>query len=276
MQSFRNKEYISDLTLPLVTAIIVSQKDQLEFLGFIASLFLSIAVSTPTRFKESQKNMGMKQRSYLIGWILYGYIKTMMNTISLIFFLWLLTLIINDGDLWISYKIIQNIFSVFIEYLNSSLFYYCMSIFPQSSISFIYMSALKKGLFNSKLQVQLINYIMQHCKLGIESFLYFLLFFICIKYFQMNMEIILLLGLFGKSKKWLQQYQKLNIWKKYTVSIKNLTKKFGEFKAVDNLTIQLYEQQILCLQGHNGAGKTTTINMLTGMIQKTKGTIILM
>ncbi len=53
--------------------------------------------------------------------------------------------------------------------------------------------------------------------------------------------------------------------------IEKLSKKFGNFTAVDSLSLCLYEQNIFCLLGHNGAGKTTTINVLTGMIQKTSG-----
>lgn len=42
-------------------------------------------------------------------------------------------------------------------------------------------------------------------------------------------------------------------------------------KAVQNLSIQMYENQIFALLGHNGAGKTTTISMLTGMLDITSG-----
>lgn len=85
----RDREYLSDLILPIVTAVIVTLKEQLFFLGFFAPLFLSVAISIPprslminlvseksNRYKESQKIMGMKQRSYIIGWIIYGYLKT--------------------------------------------------------------------------------------------------------------------------------------------------------------------------------------------------------
>lgn len=36
-------------------------------------------------------------------------------------------------------------------------------------------------------------------------------------------------------------------------------------KAVDNISLSVYESQLLCLLGHNGAGKTTTIGLLTGL-----------
>jgi ATP-binding cassette subfamily A (ABC1) protein 3 len=52
-----------------------------------------------------------------------------------------------------------------------------------------------------------------------------------------------------------------------------LVKKFGDFTAVNKLSINLYENEILCLLGHNGAGKTTTISMLTGLLDKTSGKV---
>ena len=42
-------------------------------------------------------------------------------------------------------------------------------------------------------------------------------------------------------------------------------------KAVNQLTMDMYEGQITCLLGHNGAGKTTTINILTGLMMPTSG-----
>ena len=56
------------------------------------------------------------------------------------------------------------------------------------------------------------------------------------------------------------------------VSIQNLTKTYNDSKlAVDNLTINFYENQITSFLGHNGAGKTTTMSMLTGLIPATSG-----
>lgn len=56
------------------------------------------------------------------------------------------------------------------------------------------------------------------------------------------------------------------------VSIRNLTKRYADSKlAVDNLSINFYENQITSFLGHNGAGKTTTISMLTGLIPATSG-----
>lgn len=55
------------------------------------------------------------------------------------------------------------------------------------------------------------------------------------------------------------------------VDIKNLTKKFGEFTALDNLTLELERGQILGFIGPNGAGKTTTIKILVGLARPTSG-----
>lgn len=42
---------------------------------------------------------------------------------------------------------------------------------------------------------------------------------------------------------------------------------------MDHLSINLYENEVLCLLGHNGAGKTTTISVLTGLLDKTSGRV---
>jgi len=54
----------------------------------------------------------------------------------------------------------------------------------------------------------------------------------------------------------------------------NLTKKFGDFTAVDHLNLEVEEGEILGLLGPNGAGKTTTILMLATVIRPTEGTAI--
>lgn len=57
------------------------------------------------------------------------------------------------------------------------------------------------------------------------------------------------------------------------LSVSNLTKKFKQFTAVDNISFEIKEGEILGLLGPNGAGKTTTINMLLGLIKPTSGQI---
>lgn len=55
--------------------------------------------------------------------------------------------------------------------------------------------------------------------------------------------------------------------------VANLTKQFGLFKAVDNISFSLKEGEILGILGPNGAGKTTTIQMLLGVLTPTIGTV---
>ncbi|MDP3726992.1 MAG: ABC transporter ATP-binding protein [bacterium] len=57
------------------------------------------------------------------------------------------------------------------------------------------------------------------------------------------------------------------------LEVKNLTKKFGNFTAVDNLSFSIKEGEILGLLGPNGAGKTTTIHMLLDLTTPTTGEI---
>ncbi len=57
------------------------------------------------------------------------------------------------------------------------------------------------------------------------------------------------------------------------LEVKNLTKKFGNFTAVDNISFSLQEGEILGLLGPNGAGKTTTIQMLLEIMTPTSGDI---
>ena len=58
------------------------------------------------------------------------------------------------------------------------------------------------------------------------------------------------------------------------IEVKNLTKKYGDFTAVDHVNYTVEEGEIFGLLGHNGAGKTTTILMLLGLIPPTEGTAI--
>jgi len=57
------------------------------------------------------------------------------------------------------------------------------------------------------------------------------------------------------------------------LQVQNLTKKFKKFVAVDDISFDLKEGEILGLLGPNGAGKTTTIQMLLGALTPTSGTV---
>jgi ABC-2 type transport system ATP-binding protein len=57
------------------------------------------------------------------------------------------------------------------------------------------------------------------------------------------------------------------------IEVKNLTKRYGDFTAVDRLTFQIEKGKIYGLLGSNGAGKSTTMNMITGCLAATAGEI---
>ena len=59
------------------------------------------------------------------------------------------------------------------------------------------------------------------------------------------------------------------------IEVKNVTKKYGKFVAVDDISFTINDGEIVGLLGPNGAGKSTTMNMLTGFIEQTEGEIII-
>ena len=62
---------------------------------------------------------------------------------------------------------------------------------------------------------------------------------------------------------------------KNVLSVENVTMQFGGVVAVDNLSLEVNEGEIVALIGPNGAGKTTIFNLLTKVYQPTHGTILL-
>lgn len=56
------------------------------------------------------------------------------------------------------------------------------------------------------------------------------------------------------------------------IKVEKLTKEFGDIRAVDNLSFELFEGEVLGFLGPNGAGKTTTMRVLTGFFPPTSGT----
>ena len=57
------------------------------------------------------------------------------------------------------------------------------------------------------------------------------------------------------------------------IEIQNLTKKYGQITVVDNLNFTVNKGEILGFLGPNGAGKTTTMNIITGYLPSTEGTV---
>lgn len=61
----------------------------------------------------------------------------------------------------------------------------------------------------------------------------------------------------------------------YSIETKNLTKKFKDKIAVNEVNLKINQGELFALLGTNGAGKTTTIKMLSGLILPTSGSIII-
>jgi putrescine transport system ATP-binding protein len=59
------------------------------------------------------------------------------------------------------------------------------------------------------------------------------------------------------------------------IRIENITKKFGEFVAVNDVSLNIYRGEIFCLLGGSGCGKTTLLRMLAGFEQPTAGRIFI-
>ncbi len=59
----------------------------------------------------------------------------------------------------------------------------------------------------------------------------------------------------------------------HAISVHNLTKRFGDFTAVDHISFHVLKGEIFGFLGPNGSGKTTTIRMILGLIPPTEGTI---
>ena len=58
------------------------------------------------------------------------------------------------------------------------------------------------------------------------------------------------------------------------IQVENVTKRYGSFTAVNNISFEIDEGEIVGFLGPNGAGKSTTMNMITGFIEPTEGKII--
>lgn len=59
------------------------------------------------------------------------------------------------------------------------------------------------------------------------------------------------------------------------VQIENITKKFDDFTAVDNISLDIYKNELFCLLGGSGSGKSTLLRMLAGFEAPTSGRILI-
>ncbi|WP_281165432.1 ABC transporter ATP-binding protein [Liquorilactobacillus sicerae] len=62
---------------------------------------------------------------------------------------------------------------------------------------------------------------------------------------------------------------------KYVVEMQHITKQFGNYKANNDISLQLKKGEILALLGENGAGKSTLMRMLSGLLEPTSGQILI-
>ena len=60
---------------------------------------------------------------------------------------------------------------------------------------------------------------------------------------------------------------------KSVIEVRNLTKEYKNLKAIDNLSFEVYEGEILGLLGPNGSGKSTTINSILSLLNFSNGKI---
>ncbi|MCK5366384.1 MAG: ATP-binding cassette domain-containing protein, partial [Gammaproteobacteria bacterium] len=59
------------------------------------------------------------------------------------------------------------------------------------------------------------------------------------------------------------------------VRIENVTKRFGDFTAVDAVSLSIYKAEVFCLLGGSGCGKSTLLRMLAGFEPLTAGRILI-
>ena len=59
------------------------------------------------------------------------------------------------------------------------------------------------------------------------------------------------------------------------IEIKELSKSFGEIKAVDDLSFSVKQGELFAFLGVNGAGKSTTINIICAQLEKDRGSVII-
>ncbi|CAD8075622.1 unnamed protein product [Paramecium sonneborni] len=356
--SQRNKEFLIESILPIIVAFILSLKVQIKGIYQLMPLLYSLALTLTQRsmlikmveekskkYKKYQKIMGMNDNSYLIGWIITGYIKI---GISLLVFelCWYISNMIFqiewDEEFQVSFismllsyilfafaAINQNFFlsslfnetKVAIQMLtfiqiaftfniyfsllenvaNNIIFYVIITLIsPQCGIAFSYISSMNSQNVNNisriyefpfKIISNTYSVQIAGLQLGVQLIIYFLLFLYCEQVIPTENGIakhpLFIFGIQQKNRVqvMVNNEARLNVNNSETfqssaiyaednkmneqpsIIIQNLLKKFGELNAINNLSLQFYEQQIFCLLGHNGAGKR--------MIQKTSGQIIM-
>ena len=73
----------------------------------------------------------------------------------------------------------------------------------------------------------------------------------------------------------MKTYGNKRLEEKEVIQVKNVTKKYGATIAVNDISFDVKDGEIVGFLGPNGAGKSTTMNMITGFIEPTNGQIII-
>ena len=60
-----------------------------------------------------------------------------------------------------------------------------------------------------------------------------------------------------------------------SVTLKNITKSWGDFTAVNDISLSIHDQEFLVLLGPSGCGKTTTMRMVAGLEEPSRGDIFI-
>jgi multidrug/hemolysin transport system ATP-binding protein len=72
----------------------------------------------------------------------------------------------------------------------------------------------------------------------------------------------------------MEQHEKGEDMETDIIKISHLNKRFGEVKAVNDLSFRVKKGELFAFLGVNGAGKSTTISILCGLLKKDSGTVL--
>lgn len=73
---------------------------------------------------------------------------------------------------------------------------------------------------------------------------------------------------------WLEYTERMSKTKEQTINVKNVTKRFGDFVALDDVSLQAATGKVTALLGPNGAGKTTLIRIMTTLSEANSGSVL--
>ena len=65
----------------------------------------------------------------------------------------------------------------------------------------------------------------------------------------------------------------MNTEKKIKLETKNVSVKFEDKKIIENISVKLYENELVCILGLSGVGKSTLFNVIAGLISPDKGSV---